>query len=58
LGISLEEMTYIGDALYPGGNDYPAKETGVDCISVKDPDETKRAIQTIIASMAVGHHAA
>jgi HAD superfamily hydrolase (TIGR01484 family) len=58
LGISLEEMTYIGDALYPGGNDYPAKETGVDCISVKDPDETKRAIQTIIASMAVGHQAA
>jgi phosphomannomutase len=58
LGISLEEMTYIGDALYPGGNDYPAKETGVDCISVKDPDETKRAIQTIIAIMAVGHQAA
>ena len=58
LRISLEEMTYIGDALYPGGNDYPAKETGVDCISVKDPDETKRAIQTIIASLAVGRQAA
>jgi HAD superfamily hydrolase (TIGR01484 family) len=58
LGISLEEMTYIGDALYPGGNDYPAKETGVDCISVKDPDETKRAIERIVASLAVGHQAA
>jgi phosphomannomutase len=41
-------MVYIGDALYVGGNDYPAKEAGVDCISVKDPSETKRVIPTII----------
>ena len=58
LGVSFAEMIYIGDALYVGGNDYPAKEAGVDCIPVKDPDETKRVIQTIIACLAVSDQAA
>jgi HAD superfamily hydrolase (TIGR01484 family) len=58
LSVSLGEMIYIGDALYVGGNDYPAKETGVDCIPVKDPNETKRVIQTIIACLAVSDQAA
>jgi len=52
LGISIKEMIYIGDALYPGGNDYPAETAGVDCISVKDPSDTKRVVRTIIACLA------
>jgi phosphomannomutase len=52
LGISMREMIYVGDALYAGGNDYPAEEAGVDCIPVQDPHETKRVIQTIIACLA------
>jgi phosphomannomutase len=58
LGISIKEMIYIGDALYVGGNDYPAETAGVDCIPVKDPNETKRVIQTIIACLAGGSKAA
>src|SRR6202167_1085821 len=58
LSVSLKEMIYIGDALYIGGNDYPAKEAGVDCIPVKDPNETKRVIQIIIACLAVSDRAA
>jgi phosphomannomutase len=58
LGISLKDMIYIGDALYVGGNDYAAKETGVDRIPVKDPDETKRVIQTIIACLSASDQAA
>jgi hypothetical protein len=45
-------MIYIGDALFVGGNDYPAEEAGVDCIPVKGPEETKRVIQTIILCLA------
>jgi hypothetical protein len=52
LHISLQEMIYIGDALFVGGNDYPAEIAGVDCIPVKGPSETKRVIQTIIACFA------
>ena len=37
LGISLNEMIFVGDALFPGGNDYPAKEAGVVSIQVRVP---------------------
>jgi phosphomannomutase len=51
LNISIKEMIYIGDALYIGGNDYAVKQAGVDCIPVKDPNETRLVIQTIIACL-------
>lgn len=51
LGISLEEMIYIGDALFPGGNDYPAEQTGVVCIPVRGPQETKPVTEAIIACL-------
>jgi len=53
LGIRLYEMIFIGDAVFPGGNDYPAKEAGVVTIQVKNPEETKLVIETIIACMGV-----
>jgi hypothetical protein len=49
LGIAISEMLFIGDALFPGGNDYPAKEAGVLSIQVRDPCETKRVIEAILA---------
>ncbi len=52
LGISLEEMIFVGDAIFPGGNDYPAKEAGVDCISVRGPAETKPVTEEIITRLA------
>ena len=51
LGISLQEMIFIGDALFPGGNDYPAEEAGVVCIPVRGPQETKPVTQAIIACL-------
>lgn len=52
LGIAIPEMLFIGDALFEGGNDYPARKTGVDCIQVRDPEETKRIIETIVMCSA------
>ena len=52
LGIAIQEMLFVGDALFPGGNDYPAKEAGVVCIQVRDPNETKRVIEAIIACLS------
>jgi hypothetical protein len=57
LGISLEEMIYVGDALFVGGNDYPAKQAGVVSIPVRSPDETKRVIETVIACLGEGEQA-
>ncbi|HEY9533347.1 MAG TPA: HAD-IIB family hydrolase [Mucilaginibacter sp.] len=51
LDIKKKEMVFIGDAIFPGGNDYPAKEAGVASICIKDPNETKRVIEGIIACL-------
>ena len=51
LGVAIQEMIYVGDALFPGGNDYPARETGAACIQVRDPNETKRVVEAIIACL-------
>ncbi len=48
LGIELDEMLFAGDALFPGGNDYAVKEAGVASIRVKNPEETKRVIETFL----------
>jgi hypothetical protein len=52
LGISLKEMIFIGDALFAGGNDYPAEQAGVVSICVQGPHETKRVIQMGIGCLS------
>ena len=52
LGITLKEMIFIGDALFPGGNDYPAEQAGVVSIPVRGPNETKPVTKAIIACLA------
>lgn len=51
LKIPLKEMIFIGDALFPGGNDYPAEEAGVVSIPVRGPNETKPVAKAIIACL-------
>ena len=51
LGIAIQDMIFVGDAIFPGGNDYPAKQAGVVSIEVRDPHETKRVIETTIACL-------
>jgi len=48
-GIPLDAMMFIGDAIFPGGNDYPAKELGLDTVRVRDPLETLSVIAAIVA---------
>jgi phosphomannomutase len=51
LGVAISEMIFVGDALFPGGNDYPAKQAGAVSIQVRDPNETKRVIEAIVACL-------
>ncbi len=44
LSVPISRMLFVGDAIFPGGNDYPAKAAGVDCIQVSGPEETKKVI--------------
>ncbi len=49
LGIPTKDMIFVGDALFPGGNDEPARKTGATCIKVRDPEETGRVIEAVLA---------
>ncbi len=51
LDIDISQMMFVGDAIFPGGNDYPAKELGVTTIQVRDPDESKRVIEAIVGCL-------
>ena len=51
LKVDIASMLFVGDALFPGGNDYPAKEAGAESIAVRDPHETKRVIEAILACL-------
>ena len=51
LGIAVAEMIFVGDALFPGGNDYPAEQAGAESIRVRNPHETKRVIEAICACL-------
>lgn len=48
LGIPLEQILFVGDALEPGGNDSAALETNVAAIDVTDPEETKSVIRWLL----------
>ena len=50
-GIALDEMMFMGDAIFPGGNDYPAHTLGLDTVKVRDPDETRSVITGIVACL-------
>jgi HAD superfamily hydrolase (TIGR01484 family) len=47
LGVKIEDMLFVGDAIFPGGNDYAALQTGIDYVKVKAPTETKELIRTL-----------
>lgn len=49
LGVPIKEMLFVGDAIFPGGNDYAIVKTKVDYCKVKDPEETKKIIKYILS---------
>ncbi|MEI6280583.1 MAG: HAD-IIB family hydrolase [bacterium] len=45
IGLNKSDMIFVGDALFPGGNDYSVHEAGIEAISVKGPEETAEIIK-------------
>jgi len=48
LKIKKNEAVFVGDALYPGGNDEPARRAGVKCIIVSGPIDVKKLIRKLL----------
>lgn len=52
LHVPISQMVFVGDALFPGGNDYAARRTGVQCIAVLGPMQTKRLIRSWLNTLS------
>ncbi|MEK7132914.1 MAG: HAD-IIB family hydrolase [Patescibacteria group bacterium] len=52
LGLKPSEMLFVGDALYPGGNDAIVIPTGIQTIDVAGPHETAKVIDELLAACA------
>lgn len=48
LELSQEDLLFFGDKLEPGGNDFPVKEMGVDCIEVSSWKDTVLVLESIL----------
>lgn len=48
LRIPIRDMLFVGDAIFPGGNDYAVVRTGVDYVKVKGPQEAKKIIRALL----------
>lgn len=49
LGVSKEQILFIGDKLEEGGNDYPVKALGIDTISVDGWEDTALVLEGVLA---------
>jgi HAD superfamily hydrolase (TIGR01484 family) len=48
LHVKIKDMLFVGDAIFPGGNDYAVTKTKVDYFPVKDPEDTKKVIRQVL----------
>ncbi len=44
----IRKMLFVGDALFRGGNDAAAKKTGIQCVAVRGPKDTKKIIEKLL----------
>lgn len=50
LEIGKDDIFFIGDRIQVGGNDYPVKAMGIDCLEISEWKETAQAIEVILAT--------
>lgn len=49
LRLEKEDAIFFGDMLQKGGNDYPVKAMGIDCVEVKSLKDTEKHLDKILA---------
>ena len=47
-GLKMEDILFMGDKIVEGGNDFAVKKMGIDCISVRNWEDTAYAIEGIV----------
>jgi phosphomannomutase len=51
LGLRNDDILFVGDRLDEGGNDYPVKAMGIECIAVREWQETAVVVRDLISSL-------
>lgn len=51
-GLSKEDILFMGDKIVDGGNDLPVQVMGIDCISVRNWEDTAYAIEGIVKAIS------
>lgn len=54
LGVSREEVVFVGDRLDEGGNDYPVKAMGIRCVAVSGWEETAAYVERFLSGTGSG----
>ncbi len=49
IDISKDDILFFGDNLQEGGNDYPVKAMGIDCLDVEGWEDTAHRLESILA---------
>ncbi len=52
LNLSLSQLLFVGDRLDEGGNDYPVKALGVECVPVASWLDTAAFIEHLLVRLA------
>jgi FMN phosphatase YigB (HAD superfamily) len=53
LGLSADEILFVGDRLEPGGNDYPVRAVGVRCVEVSCWQDTADYVEGLLAAASM-----
>ena len=51
LGLQLADLLFVGDRLDEGGNDYPVKAMGVECVAVRNWQDTAGYLTTLLETL-------
>jgi HAD superfamily hydrolase (TIGR01484 family) len=47
-GFNIDDVVFVGDAIYPGGNDYPISQLNIKSYRVNGPSDTEAVIEKIL----------
>lgn len=53
MGISPDDVVFVGDAVFPGGNDYSVFKSGIKTFKTGGPEETEKIIENLLGSDTV-----
>lgn len=55
-GYSVDDMLFVGDSLFEGGNDYSVRSTKIECVQVENVEETLSLFNKLLSEKSEKYH--